>query len=145
MSSCLPRDAELKANLLLEHISHAGVDIEPPRDGDLASFLQKTARALSLVPAVTTAQNFRVQTEPDVAGVTIVYDGSSDTAVFFPLDEWARAPYYELADAIADRAPRAPGGYSTPTKRERTLDEQKKWAASMTLGPERPRRQLTYP
>ena len=112
----------------------------------LASFLPNAACALGLVPA---APNFRAITpvlrnatyekpKPDLAGVAVVYDGSRDTAAFFPTHHWATATAAALADAIAHRAPPAPDGSATT---KRALHEQNQCDAA----PERPHRQLSYP
>ena len=122
----------------------------------LASCLQNAACALSLVPAVTDAPNFRAITpllrnatyekpKPDLAGLAVVYDGSRDTAAFFPVHQWATATAAALADTIADSVPRAPDGFATPTKRHRTTKEERQWVAAMSMAPHRPHRQLTYP
>ena len=119
----------------------------------LASFLPNAACALGLVPA---APNFRAITpllrnatyekpKPDLAGLAVVYDGSRDTAAFFPIHQWATATAAALADAIADSVPRAPDGFATPTKRHRTTKEERQWVAAMSMAPHRPHRQLTYP
>ena len=122
----------------------------------LASFLPNAACALGLVPPVTDAPNFRAITpvlrnvtyekpKPDLAGLAVVYDGSRDTAAFFPIHHWATATAAALADAIADSVPRAPDGFATPTKRHRTTKEERQWVAAMSMAPHRPHRQLTYP
>ena len=122
----------------------------------LASFLPNAACALSLVPAVTDAPNFRAITpvlrnatyhkpKPDLAGLAVIYDGSRDTAAFFPTHHWATATAAALADQIADSVPRAPDGFATPTKRHRTTKEERQWVDAMSMAPHRPHRQLTYP
>jgi hypothetical protein len=55
--------------------------------------------------------------------------------LFVDAREWAHRSPLDLADHIILHAPTAPGGFSTPVKRDQTPDEANKWAFNMTLAP----------
>ena len=128
----------------LKHLDDAQIEA-------LALFLGKAASALSLCPSVLGGDHFRAVT-PSIRdyprtlpnpGVAVFYDQS--TALFLPMDDYNGATDTALADEIAGAATRRDPAFSTPTKRERTLDEHHNWAAAMTMAPPRPPRQLTFP
>jgi hypothetical protein len=133
----------------LKHLKDAEIE-------ELALFLGKAASALSLCPSVLGGDHFRAVT-PSIRdytrrtkpkpGVGVFYDQSRDTALFLPMSDYNGATVAALADEIAGAATRAAPDpdFSTPTKRERTLNEHHKWAAAMTMAPPRQPRQLTFP
>jgi hypothetical protein len=124
----------------------------------LARFLPNAAHALRLCSAVTTAPAFRAVAPrlhapaplagaPGAAvgvgpagpagpavGLAVIYQ--TDAApLFVDAREWAHRSPVDLADHIILHAPAAPGGFSTPVKRDNTRDEANKWAFNMTLAP----------
>ena len=128
----------------LKHLDDAQIEA-------LALFLGKAASALSLCPSVLGGDHFRAvtpsireypRTKPN-PGVAVFYDQS--TALFLPMGDYNGATDTALADEIAGAATRLDPDFSTPTKRERTLDEHHNWAAAMTMAPPRQPRQLTFP
>jgi hypothetical protein len=131
----------------------------------LARFLPNAAHALRLCSAVTTAPGFRavaprlhapaplagapgagasvgagagasvgVGPAGPAVGLAVIYQ--TDAApLFVDAREWAHRSPVDLADHIILHAPTAPGGFSTPVKRDNTRDEANKWAFNMTLAP----------